>query len=86
MLKQCGTEELMAAASRIALAPQHIAGFKARHLEGPKALALRLKETHLKPKLPKLSATKEPVQRREIITLWERAAKENFEPEVQMQT
>ena len=74
----------MAAASRTALAPQHVAGFKARHLEGPKALPLGPKETHLKPKLPKLSGTKEPVQRREIITLWEQAANEDFEPAVKM--
>lgn len=64
----------MAAASRTALAPQHIAVFQARYLEGPKALALGPKETHLKLKLPKPSGRKEPVQRRQIITLWERAA------------
>lgn len=74
----------MAAASRTTLAPQHVAGFKARYLEGPKALALRPKERHLKLKLQKLSGTKETVQRRETTTLWEQAANEDFEPEVKM--
>lgn len=55
----------MAAASRRALAPQHVAGFKARHLEGSKTLSPQMKETHLKVRLPKLFGTKKPVQRRE---------------------
>lgn len=59
----------MAAAFITALARQHGAGFKARHLEGTKALALGLKDTYLKPNLPKLSGTKEPLQMGEII--WE---------------
>lgn len=43
----------MAAASRTVLAPQHVAGFKARHLEGLKALSLQMRERCLKVKLPK---------------------------------
>lgn len=35
----------MAAASRTALAPQHVAAFRARHLEGPKALSWQMRET-----------------------------------------
>lgn len=71
--------------SRTFLAPRHVAGFKARLLEGPKALALGAERYKSQTEAFKAFCNKrDNAEEDKKIPLWEQAANEDFEPEIKM--